>query len=375
MAVNSDDYYELLGISRSADEKEIKSAYKKAARKYHPDNTETGDEETFKKVGEAYDVLKDPQKKALYDQYGKDGIKGMGGFGGAGGFGGGFSSAGFEDLSDVFSSFFGGGFGGGFAGAGRGRNRARAGQDQSIDISLDFIDVIKEHKKKIKFNPLQTCSSCDGKGAKSSSDIVTCATCGGHGQVSSVQNTILGQIRQTTTCPTCAGTGKQIKNPCGSCRGKGLKREDKEVEVTIPAGVYDGATMRLAGIGDAGTNGGPPGDIYLHINVAPHKNFSREHDGVDVFSQINIGFADASLGIELEVPTLRGKHKLKIKSGTQAGDVYTIKNEGIPRLNNPSRNGDQYVKVNVVTPSNLSGKEKDLLQEFQKLRQDKDTKV
>ena len=366
VAVNSDDFYELLGLSRGASEKEIKSAYKKAARKYHPDNSETGNEELFKKLGEAYEVLRDPQKKAIYDQYGKEGLSGMGG---AGGFGGGFSSAGFEDLSDVFSQFFGGGFGG----AGRGRNRPRAGQDHSIDISLDFIDVIKEHKKKIKFNPLQICSTCDGKGAKSDSDIVTCSTCGGQGQVSSVQNTILGQIRQTTTCPSCQGSGKEIKNPCTSCKGKGLKREDKEVEVNIPAGVYDGATMRLAGMGDAGSNGGPPGDIYLQINVGTHKNFSRDRDGVDVFSQVNIGFADASLGTELEVPTLRGQEKLKIKAGTQSGDVYTLKNQGIPRLNNPNRNGDQRIKVNVITPEKLSGKEKDLLREFQKLRQDKDT--
>lgn len=374
MTVNSDDYYELLGLSRSADEKEIKSAYKKAARKYHPDNTETGSEEMFKKVGEAYDVLKDPNKKTIYDQYGKDGLKGAGGFGaggfGAGGFGGGFSSAGFEDLSDVFSSFFGGGFAGA---GGRGRNRPRAGQDHSVDIHLDFLDAVKEHKKKIRFNPLTTCSICNGKGAEKESDIVTCVTCKGAGQVSTVQNTILGQIRQATTCPTCSGSGKQIINPCKPCKGKGYRRDNKEVEVTIPAGVYDGATMRLAGIGDAGQNGGPPGDIYLQIHVSKHKNFERE--GANIFSQINIGFAEASLGTELEVPTIRGKEKLLIKAGTQSADVYTLKKHGMPLVNSPKSNGDHFIKVNVVTPTNLSGKEKELLQELQRLRRDKDTQV
>lgn len=367
VTVNSEDYYELLGVSRDASEKDIKSAYKKAARKYHPDNTETGSEEIFKKLGEAYDVLKDPQKKTIYDKYGKDGLKGMGG---GGAYGGGFNGAGFEDLSDVFSSFFGGGFG---AAGGRARSRARQGHDHSVDIRLDFLDAIKEHKKKIRLNPLKSCKACGGKGAEKDTDIVTCSTCRGAGQVSTVQNTILGQIRQATTCPSCNGTGSEIKNPCKPCKGKGLKREDQEVEVTIPAGVYDGATMRLAGMGDAGSHGGPSGDIYLQIHVGKHKNFERE--GANVFSQINIGFADAALGTEVDVPTLRGTEKLKIKVGTQAGEVICLKKLAFPMINRPSNNGDHFVKINVVTPQGLSAKEKDLLQELQKLRQDKDTQV
>ncbi len=366
-AQNTDDFYSLLGVSRDAGEKEIKSAYKQAARKYHPDNKETGSEEMFKKLGEAYETLKDPQKKAIYDQYGKEGLKGMGGFGGAGGFNG--SGAGFEDLSDLFSSFFGGG---GFSGASSrgGGRRTSKGQDQVVDITLEFLDPIKELKKKIRFNPLVQCAKCEGKGAEKESDVITCVTCKGSGQVTTVQNTMLGQFRQTSTCPGCSGSGKTITNPCNSCRGKGFKRENKEVEVTIPAGVFDGANMRLAGIGDTSTNGGPPGDIYLAIHVKSHAKFKREDE--DIYSEINIGFSEASLGTSLEVPTVRGTKKLDIKSGIQSGEVLTLKGEGMPRVNNPNKIGDHFVKVNVVTPKNLTGAEKDLLKEFQKLRHGRD---
>ncbi len=361
---NTDDFYTLLGVSRGADEKEIKSAYKQAARKYHPDNKETGSEEMFKKLGEAYDTLKDPQKRTIYDQYGKEGLKGMGGFGGGAGFGG---AEGFEDLGDIFSSFFGGG---GFSSRSRGGRRTTKGQDHVVDINLEFLDPVHEVKKKIRLNPLVLCSNCDGKGTENPADVITCATCNGIGQVSSVQNTILGQIRQTTTCPNCAGSGKAVKNPCTSCKGKGFRRETKEVEVTVPAGVYDGANMRLAGMGDASTNGGPPGDIYLSIHVKSHAKFQR--DEAHIYSEIEIGFPEASLGTSLEIPTIRGTKKLEIKAATQSGEVITLKGEGMPRVNNPTRLGDHYVKIKVVTPKNLTGAEKDLLKELQKLRHGRD---
>ncbi len=372
VATSSNDYYQLLGVSRDADEKEIKSAYKKAARKYHPDNSETGDEELFKKVGEAYEVLKDPNKRSVYDQYGADALKGAGGFG-AGGFGaGGFEgAAGFEDLGDIFSSFFGQGFGGG-ARRSSGPRPSR-GSDHTVEVNLKFLDPLQELTKKIKFNPLVTCNTCDGKGAEKSEDIVSCETCQGMGQVTTVQNTLLGQIRQSATCPSCKGTGKQIKKACKGCRGKGQKREDKELEVKIPAGVFDGATMRLGGVGDAGRHGGPPGDIYLQINVENSSLFSRED--ADVISEIDIGFADAALGLEIDLKTLEGSENFKIKAGTQSGDVFTLKNKGFPVLNNSNRRGNQYIKVNVVTPKNLNGEEKKLLKEFQKLRNNKDIKV
>lgn len=374
--VTTDDYYELLGVSRDAADQEIKSAFKRAARKYHPDNNETGNEELFKKVNEAYEVLRDPQKRTIYDQYGADGLKGGGsGFGGFSGFGG-AGAAGFEDLSEIFSSFFGEGAAEGFGFGGRGRSRAQAprkGQDHRVDVTLDFLEPVEKLSKKIQLNPLVDCSSCDGKGAETSSDIVSCSTCQGTGQVTSVQNTILGQIRQSHTCPSCKGSGKEIKNPCKKCKGKGQRREDKEVEVSIPAGVFDGAQIRLGGLGDAGKNGGPPGDIYLVVHVKDHSKFHREDE--NIYTQIEIGMAEAALGIEIEIPTIRGSSKLKIKSGTQSGEVLTLKGEGMPKLNNPARNGDHYVNIVVNTPKNPSGNERKLLEELQELREGKDNKI
>jgi len=363
----TDDFYELLGVSKTADDAEIKSAYKKAARKYHPDNTETGNEELFKKVGAAYEVLKDPQKRKIYDQYGIEGLKGSSGFSGGAGFEG---FAGFEDLGDIFSSFFGGGFG---STSSRSQNRPMKGQDHEVSIQLDFMDPIDDKVKKIRLNPLDICHTCDGKGAENPHDITTCGTCNGTGQVMSVQNTIFGQVRQSSTCPSCQGTGKFIKNPCKSCHGRGYKRETKEIEVTIPAGINDGTTMRLSGQGDIGRNGGPKGDIYLVVRVKGHDKFKR--DGADIYSTLKVGFAEAALGHELEVPTIYGKSKVKIKAGTQSNEVYTIKEAGMPILNRKNRKGDHHINVEVVVPNNLSKEEKKLLEEFQKLRRDKDIKV
>lgn len=376
--MTSDDYYELLGVSRDASDAEIKSAYKKAARKYHPDNADSGDEKLFKKVGQAYDVLKDPQKRTIYDQYGAEALKGGAGRGGfGGGFGGfgqqGFDAGGFEDLGEIFESFFGGG--GGFSGGARGRSRANAqrkGQDHRVDATIEFLESVTGLTKKIKLNPLVNCSECDGKGAKDEKDIVTCSTCDGQGEVTSVQNTILGQIRQSHTCPTCKGTGKIIKNPCKPCKGKGQRREEKEVEIKIPAGIYDGAQMKLSGLGDAGKNGGPPGDIYLVVNVKDHKEFHRRD--FDVYTQIELGYPEAALGTKLTVKTVHGEQELKIKSGTQSGDVLTIKDEGFPKLNNPARRGHHYVNVVVNTPKGLSGEEKKLMEQLRDLRRGKDNK-
>lgn len=370
--MTSDDYYEILGVSRDASDKEIKSAYKKAARKFHPDNKDTGNEELFKKTAEAYEVLSNPNKRTIYDQYGAEGLKGAGGFGG-GGFSGFQGAGGFEDLGDIFSSFFGqemGGFGGFGGGSRSRRNAPRKGQDHAVDIEIDFLDPIESKDKKIKLNPLVDCSACDGKGTDKPEDIVTCSTCQGHGEVSTVQNTFLGQIRQTDTCPTCNGTGKMIKNPCKKCKGKGQRRETKEVEITLPAGIHDGAQIRLSGLGDAGVNGGPPGDIYLVIHIRDHKKFQRDKE--NVFSEIQIGFAEASLGGKVMAKTIRGETELKIKAGTQHGDVMTLKSEGMPKLNNPARNGDHYIQVSVKTPTHLSGEEKKLLEKFMSSRNGKD---
>ena len=368
--VMTEDYYEILGVSKSASDAELKSAFKKAARKFHPDNSDTGNEDMFKKVGEAYEVLKDPQKRQIYDQYGAEGLKGAGGAGGFSGFEGFGGAGGFEDLGDIFSSFFGGGFNGG---GGRARNRATRGQDHEVSIQIDFLAPVEDTEKKIRLNPLESCTTCDGKGAVNESDIVTCGTCNGTGQVTSVQNTIFGQVRQNSTCPSCGGTGKEIKNPCGSCKGRGYKREEKEIEVKIPAGIQDATTMRLSGMGDIGRNGGPRGDIYLTIRVRDHDKFKRE--GADIFSTLKLGLAEAALGHEIKVPTIYGTEKLKVKSATQSGQVYTIKDAGMPFLNRKNKKGNHYVNVEVVIPSNLSREEKKLLEEFQKLRRGQDIEV
>lgn len=365
----TDDYYELLGVSRDASDAEIKSAYKKAARKYHPDNKDSGNEETFKKVGEAYAVLSDPQRKTIYDQYGAEGLKGGGA--GFGGFGGG--AAGFEDLGDIFSSFFGEGFGGPFGGGRRrSQNAPQRGQDHRLDIEIELSEAVTGKKKTIKINPLITCTACNGKGAEKESDITTCTTCNGSGEVTSVQNTILGQIRQTHVCPTCSGSGKMIKNPCKKCKGKGQVRENKEVEITVPAGIRDGTHLRLNEMGDAGKNGGPAGDIYLVINVNEDKKFHREDD--DIYSQIELGFPEASLGTKVNVDTVHGQVELKVKSGTQSGQIYKLKGEGMPKMNNPARKGDHFVNVVVNTPEKLSGEEKKLLEKLKDLRRGKDNK-
>ena len=364
--MTSNDYYELLGVSRDASDREIKSAYKKAARKYHPDNAETGDEASFKKVGEAYEALSNPQKRTIYDQYGAEGLKGgAGGFGGAQGFGG-FSGAGFEDLGDIFSSFFGEGFGGG-----RTRNGPRKGQDHRVDLNIDLMDAVTGIKKKIKINPLTECNSCKGSGAADGKqeNIKACETCNGAGEVTSVQNTILGQIRQNHTCPTCKGSGKSIKNACKPCKGEGYKRELKEVEINIPQGIYDGTQMRLPGLGDAGKNNGPPGDIYLIVHVKENKDFHREED--NIYSQIELSFPEAALGVEIDVKTIHGNKTLKIKSGTQSGQIYRMKGEGMPKMNNPARNGDHFVNVVVNTPTSMSREEKKLMEQLKELRRNK----
>lgn len=363
----SGDYYEILGISRDASDADIKSAYKKAARKYHPDNSDTGDEELFKKVGEAYEVLKDPQKRAIYDQYGEQGLKGAGGFGGgAGGFQdfGGFAGGDFEDLGDIFSSFFGGGF----ASSGsrrRSTNGPRRGQDQQVSIKLDFLDPLQDTNKKIRMNPLADCKTCDGKGAEKSEDVIVCSSCNGQGEVVSVQNTILGQIRHAQTCPNCKGSGKSIKNPCKECNGRGRSRYEKEVDVKIPAGVEDGTRLKLNGMGDAGIKGGPAGDLYLLINVAEHPKFQRE--GANIYSEEEVDFATAALGDQIEVDTVNGKQKIKIKNGTQAGHVEILRNKGMPFLGRPNRYGDHYIKIHVKTPEKLSSEEKKLLKELKKI--------
>lgn len=354
------DYYATLGISRDADDKEIKKAYRKMAMKYHPDKNpdDKEAEEKFKEVNEAYEILSDAEKKNIYDQYGSDAVNGQGGFGGAGGFGAG----GFEDIFDIFGSAFGGGFGGFGGGSARRRGPMR-GDDIRQSITIDFKDAAFGKKVSIKINRNEECSKCHGSGAKPGTSKKTCSTCGGTGTVRDVKQTPFGNIASTRTCPTCGGTGEIIEEPCDKCHGKGYTRKTKTIDVDIPAGIDDGQIIRLAGQGEYGELGGPRGDLLIIVNVRNDDIFERQ--GFDVYVEMPISFVQAALGDDVLVPTIDGNVKYSIPEGTQTGTVFRLKGKGIQRLNSTSR-GDQYVKVNVEVPTKLSDKQKDLLKEFAK---------
>lgn len=362
------DYYELLGVDRSASDEEIKKAYRKMAKKYHPDlnpnNAEA--EKNFKAVNEAYEVLSDSQKKARYDQYGHAGVDPN--FGAGAGGPGGFGGFDFGDLGDIFGSFFGGG---GFGGARENPNAPRRGNDTGTTLYLSFEEAAKGCKKKIKVTRVETCSDCSGSGAEKGSTPKTCPNCQGRGRVTVTQRTPFGTMQTQQVCNQCGGKGNIIDKPCRTCAGKGRIRKAKEQEVTVPAGIGDGQILNMRGAGDAGINGGPSGDLRINISIRPHPIFTR--DGYDVFCEIPITFSQASLGAEVVVPTIDGKVKLNIREGTQPGDEIKLKNKGIERLNSIGR-GDQYVKVTVEIPKNLTSKQKDLLKEFEKTTDDKNYK-
>lgn len=355
------DYYATLGVSRDADDKEIKKAYRKMAMKYHPDKN-PGDkeaEEKFKEVNEAYEVLSDAEKKNIYDQYGSDAINGQGGFGGGAG---GFGAGGFEDIFDIFGSAFGGGFGG-FGGGGARRRGPRRGEDIRQSITIDFKDAAFGKKFSIKINRNEECDECHGSGCKPGTSKKTCSTCGGTGSVRDVKQTPFGNIASTRTCPTCGGTGEIIEEPCSKCGGKGHIRKTKTIDVDIPAGIDDGQIIRLAGQGEIGELGGPRGDLLIIVNVRRDEIFQRE--GFDVYVEMPISFVQAALGDDVLVPTIDGNVKYSIPEGTQTGTVFRLKGKGIQRLNSSSR-GDQYVKVKVEVPTKLSDKQKNLLKDFAK---------
>ena len=363
------DFYEVLGVDRSASEDEIKKAYRKMAKKYHPD-LHPGDaeaEKSFKEVNEAYEVLSDSDKKARYDQFGHAGVDpnfgaGQGGYGG-GGFGG-FGD--FGDLGDIFGSFFGGGFGGGGFGR-QNPNAPRKGADTSASVILSFEEAAKGCAKKIKVTRIENCDDCGGSGAEKGTKVNTCSKCGGSGQVFVTQRTPFGAMQSTATCDQCRGMGKTIEKPCKKCNGKGRIRHTTEREINIPAGIDDGQTLNVRGGGDAGINGGPDGDLRIHVSVRPHPVFIR--DGFDVFCEIPITFTQAALGAEITVPTLDGKVKFTIHEGTQPGDEFKLRDKGIKKLNYSGR-GDQYVKIVVEVPKNLSKSQKELLKKFDETTDD-----
>lgn len=360
------DYYEVLGVSKTANADELKKAYRKLAKQYHPDMN-PGDkaaEAKFKEVSEAYEVLNDSAKRQRYDQFGHAGVDPSYGAGGAGA--GGFGGFGGFDVGDIFESFFGGGFGG--SNRTRNPNAPIRGNDISVTTYLSFMEAAKGCKQTIQIQRLESCDTCSGSGAKKGTTAETCSECGGTGQVKVQQRTPIGVIQTTRTCTKCSGKGKIIREACPDCRGMGRMRKSKTLEVTVPAGIDDGQTFVLRGQGDHGLNGGPAGDVNIMVTLRKDELFER--DGFDVWCDIPITFSQAVLGDEIVVPTIDGKVQYTVPEGTQSGTVFRLRNKGIPYVNGRGR-GDQYVKVNIEVPRNLSGKQKDALREFDRLTGDK----
>jgi len=348
------DYYEVLGVSKDSSADEIKKAYRKLAKKYHPDMN-PGDaeaEQNFKEVNEAYDVLSDDDKKAKYDAYGHAAFDPASGGGGAG-FGG-FGDFGF-DFGDIFSSFFGGGGGGGR------RNGPVRGDDINLRVTLTFEEAVFGVKKEISFSKVQKCSTCQGSGAEKGTSPKTCSHCGGSGQVRVQQRTPLGMMQTTRQCDHCHGTGKIIEKPCGDCKGAGYVRVQKKLDVNIPAGINEGQRITLRGQGSDGRNGGPAGDLNIIVTVRAHAVFERE--GNDICCDVPITYAEATLGAEIEIPTLEGKEKYTIPEGTQTGTTFTLRQRGVQDVNS-KRRGNLHVTVNVEVPKNLNSEQKELLRKF-----------
>ena len=362
------DYYEVLGVSKNASDDEIKKAYRQLAKKYHPDLNKDNKEEAeakFKEASEAYAVLSDKQKRANYDQFGHAANDpnfgaGTGGFGGFGGFD--------IDLDDILGSMFGGGFGNS---SGARRSGPKKGRNIEVELTLDFEEAVFGVKKQVSFMRVEECAKCHGSGAKEGTSPATCSTCGGSGQVRSTQRTPFGQFATTRPCSACGGTGKIIKEKCQTCEGKGKVRRRVTIDVNIPAGIDDGQTISMRGEGDAGSNHGPQGDLYIYIHVKKHAIYERR--GQDVYCDIPITFVQAALGAEIEVPTLHGKVSMKIPEGTQSGVNFKLKGSGIPVLRG-SGNGDQYVKIIVEVPRQLTHEQKKKLEEFAQLTDDKNYK-
>lgn len=354
MATTKRDYYEVLGVVKGATADDIKKAFRKMARQFHPDVNKAPDAEAkFKEVNEAYEVLSDDQKRAAYDRYGHAATQG--GYGGAEGFGG----AGFNDINDIFSEFFGG-----FARANAQQRRGpRRGADMRHDLKIDFLEAIFGVEKEIEIVRNETCTRCTGSGSEPGTSPTRCRTCNGTGEVRRVQQSILGSFVNVTTCPTCNGSGEVITVPCKQCGGRKQTRVTRTLSVSIPPGVDTGTQIRLNGEGEPGMNGGPAGNLYVVINVAPHAYFRRKDE--DIIVELSVNVAQAALGDEIEVPTVDGKEKLNIPAGTQSGSVFRLKSKGVPHLRRTSR-GDQLILVNVQVPQNLNTEQKRLFSELAK---------
>ncbi|MBN7772261.1 molecular chaperone DnaJ [Clostridium aminobutyricum] len=357
MADNKRDYYEVLGLQKGASESEIKSAFRKMAMKYHPDKN-PGDkeaEEKFKEINEAYSVLSDPDKKNKYDRFGHAGVDPSAGFGG-----GGFGAGGFEDIFDMFGGMFGGGFGG----TSRRRNGPMKGRDLQQEVLISFDEAAFGTTKDVKISKYVKCEKCNGSGAEEATAKKTCPTCSGTGEVRTTQRTPFGQFQSVSTCQTCGGSGQVIEKPCAECSGTGKVRKTVTISVDIPAGVDNESVISLRGQGEPGSNGGPNGDLYVVIRVKPHELFKR--DDTDLWLEIPISYAQATLGDDIVVPTLSEKVSYTIPAGTQPGTVFRLKGKGIKSLRG-SRMGDLYVKVILEVPTKLNAEQKKKIKELSQI--------
>jgi molecular chaperone DnaJ len=370
------DFYQLLGVSRSASAADIKAAYRRKAKQYHPDSQVSGGSEDttekFQEINRAYEVLSNAELKQKYDMFGEAGLGTSAASDAAASNPFGRGSGGFSqevDLGDIFDSFFGGGGGMGGGRGGRSSTRTRGpvvGDDLRFDLELDFQTALFGGEEKVRIRHQETCDNCSGNGIQPGSKVSTCSACGGAGVTVQVTRTPLGSFQTQQTCATCRGTGQRVEDYCGTCGGQGLVQKTKQIKVTIPAGVEDGNKLRVRGEGDAGPNGGPPGDLYIFLKVKADPKFRR--DGPDIYSDASISYVDAILGASIACPVVDGEVTIKIPAGSQPGQVMRLKGNGAPKLGNPSVRGDHYVTINIDIPKSLSREEEDLVKQLQELQ-------
>ncbi len=349
MATTEQDYYAVLGVARTASDAEIKRAFRKLAQQWHPDvNTDPAAQERFKEINEAYQVLSDPERRQRYDTFGKAGVDGAGGPG----------FEGFGGFSDIFDAFFGGGQN---AGAAR-RGRPQPGADLRYDLRITFEDAVKGTEREIEFRALQPCETCHGTGAKVGTEAVTCPQCDGRGEVRSVRQTMLGQMVNVAACPRCRGEGKIVETPCETCKGDGRTERKRTLRVTIPAGIDEGHQIRLSGEGEVGPRGGPPGSLYVAVHVAEHPKLKR--DGTELYFEATVSIAQAALGTKIKVPTVDGEEEVEIKPGTQPDTEIRLRGKGVAHLRRAGSKGDLHVLVDVVVPTKLTKRQRELLTEL-----------
>ncbi len=356
------DYYQILGVSQDVDKDELKRAYRRLARQYHPDvNKESGAEEKFKEISRAYEVLSEPETRARYDRFGEAGVGGAAG-------GSGYDYGDMGGFADIFETIFSG-FGGGVGtspGQSRRRNGPARGDDLRLDLKLDFREAVFGGEKQIKIPHLESCDTCNGTGAKPGTGVKTCGTCGGSGQVRRATRTPFGSFAQVAACTTCNGTGQVIEEKCNTCHGAGRQQETKKLKITIPPGVDNGTRLRVSGEGDAGVRSGTPGDLYVYLFVESDKEFTRE--GINIRSQLTVSYLQAILGCSLNINTVDGKEELIIPAGTQPNTVLTLENKGVPKLGNPVSRGNHLITVKIDIPTKLNSEERELLEKLATVR-------